>query len=97
MSGRKIIDGLHEAISHAKGDGSAARQRIVRVPDKVNVKAIREKLNMSQKEFALRFGFHISSVRNWEQGRRFPEGSARVLLKVIEHSPQTVEDALATA
>ena len=33
MSGRKIIDGLHEAIAHARGDHSVARVCVVRVPE----------------------------------------------------------------
>ena len=95
MSGRKIINGLHEAIAHARGDNSAARVRVVRVPEQVDVKAIRQRLQMSQKEFALRFGFSMDALQNWEQGRRIPEGSARVLLRVIEHSPEAVDKALA--
>lgn len=95
MSGRKIINGLQEAIAHARGDGSAARVRVVRVPEQVDVKAIRQRLKMSQREFALRFGFKLDSLQNWEQGRRVPEGSARVLLRVIEHHPEVVDEALA--
>lgn len=96
MSGRKIINGLQEAVAHAKGDGNVARLRVVRVPEQVDVKAIRQQLKMSQHEFARRYGFSLDSLQNWEQGRRFPDGAARVLLKVIEHNPGAVEDALAT-
>lgn len=95
MSGRKIITGLHEAIAHARGDHSVARVRVVRVPEQVDVKAIRQQLNMSQSEFARRFGFSVDALQNWEQGRRFPDSTARVLLRVIERHPEVVEDALA--
>lgn len=95
MSGRKIIKGLHEAIDHAGGNASVARLRVVRVPEQVDVKAIRQGLNMSQAQFARTFGFTIDSLQNWEQGRRFPDGYARVLLRVIERHPEAVEDALA--
>ena len=67
MSGRKIINGLHEAIAHARGDRSVARVRVVRVPEQVDVKAIRHQLRMTQKEFAFRYGFTLDSVQNWEQ------------------------------
>ena len=77
MSGRKIINGLHEAIAHARGDRSMARVRVVRVPEQVDVKAIRQRMRMSQKEFAFRFGFSLDALQNWEQGRRIPEGSAQ--------------------
>ena len=95
MSGRKIIRGLEEALDHAGGNASVARLRVVRVPEHVDVRAIRQRLGMSQGEFARRFGFSVDSLQNWEQGRRFPDGYARVLLRVIEHNPRAVEDALA--
>ena len=46
------------------------------VPDKFNVKKPRESLGLSQPEFAVRFGFSLATVRQWEQGRRQPEGLA---------------------
>ena len=60
----------------------------------INVKAIRQKLGLSQEVFALRFGFSPAAVRDWEQGRRRPEQAARVLLMVIDEAPQTVERVL---
>ncbi len=68
--------------------------RIVRPPDQVDVHAIRKNLRMSQERFARRYGFSVWSVRNWEQGRRRPEGPARVLLRVIESAPEAVDKAL---
>lgn len=68
--------------------------RVVRPPDHVDVSAIRKKLHMSQERFARRYGFSVWSVRNWEQGRRRPEGPARVLLRVIETDPKAVDKAL---
>lgn len=95
MSGRKIIEGLHEAIAYANGNRSVARVRVVRVPEQVDVRAIRQQLNLSQREFAQRFGFSLDALQNWEQGRRFPDSTARVLLKVIERNHEAVEAALA--
>jgi putative transcriptional regulator len=63
-----------------------------RVPD---VRAIRRKLGMSQSEFATRFGFSVRTVQEWEQGRALPDRPARILLRVIEKSPRTVERAIA--
>jgi len=63
-----------------------------RVPD---VQAIRRKLHMSQSEFATRFGFSVRTVQEWEQGRALPDRPARILLRVIEKSPKTVERAVA--
>lgn len=64
-------------------------------PDEVNVKEIRERLGLSQDEFATRFGFDAASLRNWEQERTVPELAVRSFLKVIEANPDAVEGALA--
>jgi putative transcriptional regulator len=95
MSGRKILDGLAEAVEFSRGRKNGAIVREVRVPDSIDVQAVRKKLKMSQKEFAMRFGFTLATVQNWEQGHRKPEGSARVLLKIIEKRPDIVEKVLA--
>jgi len=59
-----------------------------------DIKAIREQLEMSQPEFALLIGVSVATLRNWEQGRRTPEGPARALLKVAAKNPQAVAEAL---
>jgi putative transcriptional regulator len=91
---QKVIAGLREAISFAKGDGSRARVTQYRIPESIDVKKLRERLGMSQPEFALKFGFSLATVRQWEQGRRSPEGPSRVLLTVIRHQADAVADAL---
>jgi Predicted transcriptional regulator len=96
MSGVKILDGLREAVEYAKGDTTKARVRRLTVPDSVDVKSIRSTLKMSQKQFAAAFGFPLATVQNWEQGRRKPEGSARMLLRIIEESPQAAEKIIKT-
>jgi putative transcriptional regulator len=63
-----------------------------RVPD---VQAIRRKLGLSQSEFAARFAFSVRTVQEWEQGRAVPDRPARILLRVIDKSPKTVERAVA--
>jgi putative transcriptional regulator len=63
-------------------------------PPTSDVRAIRDRLGLSQAEFAHRFGFGLATVRNWEQGRRVPHGPARILLKVIEREPDAVARAL---
>jgi DNA-binding transcriptional regulator YiaG len=65
-------------------------------PDAIDVKAIRERLGLSQDEFATRFGLDAASLRNWEQERTVPERAVRSLLRVIDVNPQAVEGALAT-
>jgi len=59
-----------------------------------DIKAIREKLGVSQSEFALMIGVSVSTLQNWEQGRRQPDGPARALLKVAAENPEVVAEAL---
>jgi putative transcriptional regulator len=60
----------------------------------VDIAATRRRLGLSQSEFAAWFGISPGTLRNWEQGRRVPEGPARVLLRVIEREPEAVRRAL---
>ncbi|PYV38295.1 MAG: transcriptional regulator, partial [Acidobacteria bacterium] len=48
----------------------------------------------SQAEFALMIGVSVATLKNWEQGRRTPEGPARALLKVAAKNPKAVAEAL---
>jgi putative transcriptional regulator len=59
------------------------------------VRRIRKRLGLSQEAFAETYGFAVSAVRDWEQGRRKPERSARILLKIVEKEPEAVTRALA--
>jgi len=61
------------------------------VPDP---KEIRERLHMTQRQFADTFRFSLGAVRDWEQGRKIPDPSTRTLLKVIAHRPDLVKEAL---
>jgi putative transcriptional regulator len=88
-----IAQGLEDAIAHARGKQGRGRIRRIRVPD-VDVGAVRAKLKLSQEDFAAAFGVSVGSVRNWEQGRRRPEGPARTLLAVINKAPEAVLEAL---
>lgn len=63
--------------------------------DPADVKAIRARLKKSQSEFAAMIGVSVSTLQNWEQGRRVPEGPARALLKVAAEKPRAVAQALA--
>jgi putative transcriptional regulator len=61
------------------------------------VRALRQRLGLTQAEFAARLAVPIETIRNWEQGKRLPRGPARALLAVIAHAPDTVFAALAGA
>ena len=61
------------------------------------VRALRQRLGLTQAEFAARLVVPVETIRNWEQGKRLPRGPARALLAVIAHAPDTVFAALAGA
>jgi putative transcriptional regulator len=87
----QIMEGLNEALEVARGNAKPSK---LHVPPEVNVRAIREKLKLSQDGFAARFGFTINQIRDWEQGRSNPHGSSRAYLMVIQHNPKAVLDVL---
>jgi putative transcriptional regulator len=60
-----------------------------------DIRAIRHRLGKSQVAFALLIGVSPATLRNWEQGRRTPDGPARALLKVAAAHPRVVAQALA--
>jgi putative transcriptional regulator len=88
--------GLKEAVAYAEGKADESGYHI-HVPKRIDVKAIRTRLNMTQEEFAGRFGFSVNTLRHWEQGSRQPEGPTRAYLLVIERAPKAVQKALQTA
>jgi DNA-binding transcriptional regulator YiaG len=81
---RKLVAELADLGIHA---------RLIQLP-KANVKKVREHFGLSQAEFAVRFGFEIDTVQNWEQGRNAPDQATQLLLKVIEAYPEEVEKVL---
>jgi len=105
------VDATNETdvARHAKQDNSPTPsdrqwQRMVKgssvalvPPTTVDVRGIRERLHLSQSEFAARFGFTTAAIQQWEQGRRLPHGPARVLLAIIDREPNAVRRALAMA
>ncbi len=99
MSGHvadRIRAGLEDAIRIARDEAEPGTYR-VHVPERIDVRAIRAGLGMTQAEFATAFGLSLSTVRKWEQEGREPEGPARAYLKVIARNPQAVREALAAA
>ncbi len=88
----KIAAGLTEAAAITRREAKPYR---IHVPAELDVRAIRAKTGLTQDAFAARFGFSIRTVQDWEQGRRGPETSARVLLTVIDREPEAVQRALA--
>ncbi len=87
----EINTGLLEAINHASGNETKI---VIHKPKPVDVKAIRKKTGMTQKQFSDVFGLSVGTLRHWEQGARNPRGPALVLLNVMEKNPRAVLEAL---
>lgn len=86
-----IKQGLEEAIDFDKGKPTGAS---IIIPRTVDIKAIRSDLGMTQEQFSQRFDIPLGTLRKWERNERIPDRMACAFLKVLQHSPQTVMDAL---
>lgn len=97
--GQEIIQGLTEAVAYMDGTGDKSTYEVhtfepVQAPASVDVKAIRQRMGLSQSMFAATFGISLHALRNWEQGKRQPDPAARSYLRVIEVAPDVVRRAL---
>ena len=88
---KKLVASIKEAGEIKAGHMKPSRLYEVKPPD---IKNVRDKLNVSQNEFAMMIGVSVRTLQNWEQGRRRPEGPAKALLRIASRNPQGVLDAL---
>lgn len=92
---KKLFDELVESIKEAgrihRGEIPPSRKFVF---EPMDIKKIRRRLGRSQSEFALMIGVSVATLRNWELGRRVPEGPARALLQVAAEKPEAVVYAL---
>ena len=86
--GDDLIQSLHEALAHAKGDGLA----VVHAP--MIPRKVRERAKLTQAQMAPLMGMSLSGYRKWEQGTRRISGPAATLLRVLEREPEAVKRAL---
>ena len=80
-----LTQSLKEAKAIARGEAPASRRITIPSPD---VKAVREKMGLSQSEFAHLMNVSIKTLQNWEQRRRNPTGPAAALLKIVLTAPE---------
>lgn len=88
---RELVTSIRQAGRIRRGTLKPSRVTEFRP---ASVKSVRGKLGASQAEFALMIGVSVATLRNWEQGRRTPEGPALALLRVAAKNPKAVADAL---
>ena len=87
----QMMDGLNDVEAFLAGEQKGFKAH---VPQEVDVKAIRNRLGMTQARFSATFGFSLDAIKHWEGGRRTPEAPARTLLTVIDRNPAAVLTAL---
>ncbi|MBS0155127.1 MAG: helix-turn-helix domain-containing protein [Nitrospira sp.] len=91
-AGKQIIKGAQDALSMLQGK-SPGRVHAIRSTD-IDVREIREHLNMTQSAFSETFGIPIPTLKKWELRKRVPEGPAKAYLMVIDKNPAAVKRAL---
>ena len=87
----ELMESMKQAVAISNGEMQPSRTFVY---SPVNVKEIRERTNKNQEEFANMIGVKVGSLRNWEQGRRKPDGAALSLLKIVAANPIYVEQIL---
>lgn len=90
----ELVASVREGGAILRGTVKPARTFVVDGP---NIKRVRANYQLSQNEFAALLGISVKTLRNWEQGRRLPEGPARVLLQVAAKHPDVVWDVVRPA
>jgi putative transcriptional regulator len=84
---------VREGAQILRGERPPSREFLIKSPD---VKALRHSFQLSQSGLATMLGISVKTLRNWEQGRRNPEGPARVLLQIAAKHPDVVRSAAGT-
>ncbi len=85
----ELLASVRESGAILRGEKRGSREFHLDEPD---VRGLRERYGLSQPKFAALLGISVGTLRNWEQGRRRPEGSARVLLRIVAKHPNAVLD-----
>ena len=88
---QELLESVKQGGEILRGEKKPSREFDFRNPD---VKAIRQKYGLSQNKFAQLLGISPATLRNWEQGRRKPEGPARILLLIAEKHPEAILDSV---
>ncbi|MEN8219320.1 MAG: helix-turn-helix domain-containing protein [Pseudomonadota bacterium] len=85
-----IKRGLEQALEHARGNDEIAIIHKPKPVTPIDVKKLREKLDLSEIGFANALNINLNTLRHWERGNRQPKGPALALLKVITERPEVM-------
>jgi putative transcriptional regulator len=81
----ELVGSIKAAGKFVRGEGKASR--VFEYPD-TNVKTVRERIGLSQSQFARMIRVSVKTLQNWEQKRRSPTGPAAALLHIVAREPQ---------
>ena len=87
----ELLGSVREAGSILRRQNKPLRRTVL---SSSGIRAIRERTNLSQSEFASLMGVSIKTLQNWEQDRRRPTGPAAALLRIIAHEPRLAVKAI---
>lgn len=87
----RLISSAKEAKEIMAGKKEPSRKFFIEEP---NPKDIRAKLSLTQEKFAFLMNISVNTLRNWEKGIRHPEGSAKVLLNVVNNHPEVLREMM---
>lgn len=78
---------------------ASVRKRLIRgeIESGDDIVALRKFVGLTQVRFAEALGISVHTLRNWEQGRRWPEGPALALLRIAARHPRMVRENLVSA
>lgn len=85
---------LHQNALNDPDNPPLTEEQLARMRRVPNPQAIRERLGLTQREFARQFEIALGTLRDWEQGARRPDSAAQAYLRVIEKNPEAVREAL---
>jgi putative transcriptional regulator len=90
---KELFEELLESVKQGSAimKGKMKPSRSIEYPES-EVREIRAQYGLSQDKFAALMGISIATLRNWEQGRRKPEGPSRMLLRVAAAHPEAILD-----
>ena len=88
---KELVASIKQGGAILRGEVKARRTFVITGP---GVRRFRDDHGLSQTEFASLLGISVRTLQNWEQGRREPEGPAKVLLQVAAKYPDAVWDVV---
>jgi len=93
---KHLFDALMHSVAQmdsiARGKRASSREFHM---DAAQIKSIRKATGLSQAKLAALLGVQVTTLQNWEQGRREPSGPAKALLKALKNDPVHVLKAIA--